>query len=57
MAWAISDCGTILWQFGTFHTEEDAKNRIEALSYFGDMLEPVELDENDDINTEYMNDR
>ena len=57
MSWVISDCGTILWQFATFQTEEDAQDKIESLSYFGDLLEVVKLDEDDDINTEYCNDR
>lgn len=54
--WYISDCGRLLFQFGPFDTEEDAQDCIDGLSYFGDLLEPVEVDE-DDINTEYINDR
>jgi hypothetical protein len=56
MSWAISDVDRILYQFGTFHTKEEAQDRIDSLSYFGDLLDVVELSE-DDINTEYVNDR
>jgi hypothetical protein len=57
MAWAISDVSKILWQFGTFPSREAAQDRIDALSYFGELLDPVEVPEEDDINTEYVNDR
>jgi hypothetical protein len=46
--WAIKDVGTILWDFGTFATEEEALDKIDSLSYFGELLEAVE------INTDYV---
>jgi hypothetical protein len=52
--WVIVDCGRILWDFGTFASEEDAQDKIDSLSYFGDMLETVEIDS---INTDHINDR
>jgi hypothetical protein len=57
MTWAIVDCGKILWQFGRFQTKEEAQDKIDSLSYFGDLLSVIEIDDMVEINTEYVNDR